>query len=340
MNIIYATDDNFVPFAGVSIFSLLYNNKNSKEINIYILDNNISEINKQLLRKTVESFGRSIDFFNVDKYMSKIKETGAREWSGSLSAYARLFIGEFFNETTTDRVLYLDCDTIVNGDITELFTLDMSGYACGAVCDYISSGIRLIDGLKLSDKYYNSGVMLIDINNWNSNHCQDRIINHMNNVQASYPYVDQDIINAVLHDDIYTLPIQYNVFPYYNYYGFDETCYIYDLNEENHYTKREYGAHLKDKEPVIIHYTKTFLGRPWEEGNNDELAVYWDKYYNLSLWKDIYKKEIFVSNPIAKSQYWFSRHLNKKLYLNISRLFARRYMKKLQEEYCNNKVAK
>jgi lipopolysaccharide biosynthesis glycosyltransferase len=107
MNIIYATDDNFVPFAGVSIFSLLYNNKNSKEINIYILDNNISEINKQLLRKTVESFGRSIDFFNVDKYMSKIKETGAREWSGSLSAYARLFIGEFFNETTTEYCIWI-----------------------------------------------------------------------------------------------------------------------------------------------------------------------------------------------------------------------------------------
>lgn len=335
LNIVYATDDGFVPFAGVSIYSLLYNNQKNADVNIYILDNNISETNKDLLRQTVKEFKCEIYFLDVNSCLKEVEKTGARDWSGSMSAYARLFISDFFSNPDIKRVLYLDCDTIVNGELTKLFSIDMGEYACAAVADYISAGIRLIDGLQLSDKYFNSGVLLIDIDRWNEHHCQKRIIQHMYDVRASYPYVDQDIINAVLHGDILLLPMQYNVFPYYSYFGFDEVCYLYDLNDRNHYSREHYLENLYHKEPIIIHYTKTFLGRPWEEGNHDELSAFWDKYYNLSIWKTQYQKQIFVSNPIAKLQYWGSNHMNKSLFMWIHRLFARINMRKMYKHYYN-----
>ena len=48
INVVYAADDNFIPVMGVSIVSLLKNNRDMSNINVTILATNVSELNKQI----------------------------------------------------------------------------------------------------------------------------------------------------------------------------------------------------------------------------------------------------------------------------------------------------
>ena len=56
LNIIYSSDNNYCIYMGVSILSVLENNKNFNSINIYIVENNINDVNKLKLKKIVESY--------------------------------------------------------------------------------------------------------------------------------------------------------------------------------------------------------------------------------------------------------------------------------------------
>ena len=62
MNVVYSSSDSYAPIAGVSIMSLLHNNTDADEINIYMIDNNISDENKKRFENMVDKFGRNIVF--------------------------------------------------------------------------------------------------------------------------------------------------------------------------------------------------------------------------------------------------------------------------------------
>ena len=55
MNIVYSSSDSYAPIAGVSIMSLLHNNTDADEINIYMIDNNISDENKKRFENMVDN---------------------------------------------------------------------------------------------------------------------------------------------------------------------------------------------------------------------------------------------------------------------------------------------
>ena len=67
--------------------------------------------------------------------------------------YGRILIPQLISD---DRVIYLDADTIVNGSLKDLFSLDMDGHTIGAVEDFsmtgtFNSGMLLIDNQKLRE---------------------------------------------------------------------------------------------------------------------------------------------------------------------------------------------
>ena len=64
MNIVYSSSDSYAPIAGVSIMSLLHNNTDADEINIYMIDNNISDENKKRFENMVDKFGRKYCFYS------------------------------------------------------------------------------------------------------------------------------------------------------------------------------------------------------------------------------------------------------------------------------------
>lgn len=342
LDLVWATDENFVMMAGVSMVSVFENNKSFEKIRVWILTDNVSEKGKSQLSECARQYHREIQFLNAEDYLFSIKEIGARQWAnGSFSTYSRLFIANIMEEFDVSRVIYCDCDLIIDGSLEEVWNYDLGNKVLGMVKEYNRIEVRDMLDLPRNTSYYQAGFLLIDVDEWKKKKCTEKILDHMQNVCAVYPYVDQDLINCVLHDEICTLPIQYNVNPRAIQYSYKELIYIYGLNEKSYYTEQEFNQGLRNgNTPVVYHNSDPCAGRPWQVGNHHIFAEKWDYYYEHSMWCKLYNKMEYNPYYLAVIQYWLYSHLPKWIYIRILRISSRYAMRKQIKMFSVYKKAK
>lgn len=140
LHVVYASDDRFAEILGVSLTSLYENNKGMDAINIYVLCNKISDVNKEMLESISRTYGRSSICWIPAKDISKELQMEDAVDRGSSSQYARLFVSSVLPENLK-RVLYLDCDTIIIHPLDELWNIDMQGKTIAALKDVLVHGI-------------------------------------------------------------------------------------------------------------------------------------------------------------------------------------------------------
>lgn len=314
MNILYQSDDNYAVYMGVSICSLLENNKNVDEINIFIIDDAISEDNKNKLQSMVLEYKRNIMFLNTDKVLREQAIVEAFEYVGmrkNTHSYLKMFLDILLPEFI-DRIIYIDCDTAVTGDLQELFSCDMNGKTVGMVMDSLVIKSKCSIGFGNEDKYYNSGIILVDLNAWKKRECSKRIFNHVKNIRT-YGTIDQDVLNVELKNEILTLPIEYNLQPIHLEYSYAIYTSIFKHGCK-YYSESEIIGAVKN--PKIIHYLRYIGESPWHIGNVHPGAIYFDKYLKRTPWKNLQKK---CSNrgKILKLEKWMYLHLPKKIFLFI-----------------------
>ena len=80
--------------------------------------------------------------------------------------YAFLY-RHFYKKYSYKKVLYLDADTLVLDDIVQLYDTPLVNQTIGAVIDPGQAYALKRLGIHSSDYYFNSGVMIIDIDRWN-----------------------------------------------------------------------------------------------------------------------------------------------------------------------------
>ena len=134
MNILYQFNEKYVPYAGVSITSLLENNREAESISIYILGEQITAASKSKLEALVKKYNRSIFFKDTKSIIEQMKQIGIPAYRGSYAANIRLFCPMFLDESV-DKIIYLDADTIVTGSLKELTDLKMGNDAIAMVLD-------------------------------------------------------------------------------------------------------------------------------------------------------------------------------------------------------------
>lgn len=164
MDIVYSSSDSYCEIAGISMLSLLEHNRNVKELNIYLIDNNISEDNKQKLEGMIAAFGRTLTYLNhPDIEKRSATEINVGRWN--ISTFYRLFLPSMLPETVK-KVLFIDCDTLVMQDLTPLWEMDMGDKWLYGVDDCRGEAYRTNLGLKPEDNYINNGVILVDLEAW------------------------------------------------------------------------------------------------------------------------------------------------------------------------------
>lgn len=137
-------------------------------------------------------------------------EATAHGWSASASY--RLLIPELLPQSV-QRVLYLDSDMVVLDDITELWGIDLEGRALGAVREIPSeedARMRL-ERFGPGHVYFNSGVLLLDLNTWRRERLAARVWAAMAAGKGEYRYPDQDALNAVFDGRWKRLPDRWNM---------------------------------------------------------------------------------------------------------------------------------
>ena len=127
MNIVYSSSDSYAAVAGVSLYSLMVNNSDCDELRIFIIDNHISEKNKEKLTSMCRQFGRDVTFIPIAD-IEKLVGTSIDVGRWNISTFARLFYGSLLPKSV-DKVIHVDCDTMVMDSLKPLWDMDLSGKA-------------------------------------------------------------------------------------------------------------------------------------------------------------------------------------------------------------------
>lgn len=325
LHVMYAADENYAPFMGVSIFSLLENNRDIERITIYTVLDNVSQNNKDRLSKMVNSYGRELEIVDANEFNKTMQELGVPKYRGSYTTHFRKFFHLFMGEDVK-RFLYIDSDTIVPGSLKPLLELDM-GESCGAVVlDALGNKYKLLLGFKPDETYFNAGVTLIDVDNWKKNNCTERLIEHITKERAAYCNPDQDLFNILLRGKTMVIPCQYNFMPVHRAYS--DKAYAKNYGFENYYTKEDINyARLH---PAIIHSYR-FLGEfPWHEGNLHPDTPLFDEYLRRSPWAD-YTKKPSHANLMFRLEKLLYRIVPRDWFLTIFRIITNQLTQKKEK---------
>ena len=256
INIIYASNDGYAGHLAASLCSLLDHNRMAEHIDIYVLSVGMCTEYQNRLKSLAASFGRSLSVVELgnlkERFPYKIDTRGF-----DISAMGRLFAPEVLPESV-GRALYLDCDTIVCGSILPLYETELGGCLTGMVMEpTVYREMKEAIGMKPEDAYFNSGVILMDLDRWRDEGVLKKLLDFYGSHAGSLFACDQDTINGALRGRICSLPPKYNFFTNYRYFRYQtlkKLCAAY----------KEVGEQAFDeakRAPVVIHY----LGdeRPW-----------------------------------------------------------------------------
>ena len=280
-HIVYASDDRFAEILGVSLVSL-FENSMDMGIVLYILDSGITSGNKEKLEAVCKSYKRKPPVWIEAKDISKELSMEVAVDRGSLTQYARLFLSGCLPEHL-GRVLYLDCDILINHSIRELWNLDLHGKTIAALMDAFSKAYRKNIDLEPDDIMFNSGVMLIDLDKWRRDNVEKKLLSFIIRKKGHIQQGDQGALNAVLSKETYCFKPQMNAVTIYFDFTYDELLAY--RKPQGVYTREQIKEAVKD--PYIIHFTTSFASRrPWVKGCKHRYVSDWLKYKGMSPWKD------------------------------------------------------
>ena len=169
MKVMYLCDNNYAYIAGISILSLMDNNQDADNITFYIIEDGVDDYNKSKLVQIVNEYGRDIIFIPKPNLKPFLGERIELHWWIE-NVFSRVFLQEVFKDyPDIDRLLYIDCDTLILGNLKELWNVKLEGDFVGAgVCEAMGSLHKKAIGLSKEDNYYNAGMFLIDMVKWRS----------------------------------------------------------------------------------------------------------------------------------------------------------------------------
>lgn len=261
-HIVLNMDDGYIVHAVTMLTSVFVNNPD-EDITVHILSSGLSEKVKHTIRQCIEGrYGQTVQFYDVDTADTDIFPEYVNSHINKSANY-RLFVADIL-PTDIHKVLYLDCDLIVESPLKELFDADISNSAVAAVEDMWSGKDDNYErlGYDRTYAYFNSGVLLINIDWWRNHSLSKSFIDYLNN-HENLKFVDQDILNGVLHDQWLSLPLRWNVQD-----GF--------LRSKLKIRKERRKELLREcRHPAIIHFTGS--RKPW---NYDCLNPYRDRYFH------------------------------------------------------------
>ena len=272
INILCATDKNFVPYCGIMLTSLFENNKDEL-ISVYLLvDDTVGEKDKDKYIRLAKQYQQSINITHVDAATFEKYPVYNQQWTNSI--YYRLLAAELL-PTSIDKIIYLDADIIVTRSIREMWEVDVENYAVGAIIDIWAPNKQVYERLNLKNdsQYFNSGSMVLNLKYWREHELSKQYMQYIKDNFEKLWFNDQDTLNGVLYNQKLMLPVNYN---------FQVLLLKKSLFDEM--TEEQKKDILETTNPLIMHYSAST--KPWSiMYYNMPYIELWRKYRDKSLWK-------------------------------------------------------
>ena len=237
-----AFDKGYITPFYVLLTSIFHNNKANK-LAIHTIATGIDQQEKERLISYVNQNKGDIYFYEINEDLTSNLIIPANSHF-TVATYYRLFFPTLVPKEIT-KLIYIDVDTVVIGDLAELYNTIIDSVPIAAV-EEPGNLIRPDLGLNESNKYFNAGVLLINVILWKDQDITKKAITFLSKYPERIKFADQDALNAVLIDNWFELNKKYNL------------TYS-DVLPGNLPTKYKFSSFLKDI--VIIHYSTNH--KPW-----------------------------------------------------------------------------
>ena len=214
--VFFSTDDHYVPFLDVALASMIENASKEYKYKIIVLNTGLETENIAKIKQR-EREGFTIDFVDISEDLKNIKSRFKNVYHFSIVTYYRLFIASLFPQY--DKVLYLDCDIVVLGDISELYNTDLGGNIIAAAPEQFVQNtheFRMYAEKALGvdpDGYVNAGVLVISLDEFRKNMIEKMFIDLITAYDFDLLDPDQAYLNYLCRDKIRVLPNGWNKEP-------------------------------------------------------------------------------------------------------------------------------
>ena len=264
--IVMMTDDNYIIPTAVALESLYDNKKNDTEYKIYILGDNLQQSSVNFFEKLTK-YNFSVEVLIVE---NPYKDFFNKNPNMSCTTFLKFDIP--FLLPNYEKILYLDGDTIILKDLSDLFAIDLENNYLGMVLDYHQLATKQNKKLGI-DKYYNAGVMLFNAKKFRDENIHDILGKTYEKNSKIFTYHDQDTFNVVLNGNIKELNLKYNWMVSNLYFRNSKIRNTYHLSQ------KEYP----NGEIAIVHLTTRL--KPWKY-KNVKFSKEWMQYFYKSKVKD------------------------------------------------------
>lgn len=311
----FASDANYVPYLAATLRSVLDHSSPTHNYDLVVLSQNISPGDQwQIRAMTGGADNVSLRFIDVSAQVEKKAGVFFTSAHISVAAYFRLFTPSIF--ALYPRLLYLDVDLVALTDVAELFNTDLEGAVAGAARDYLAvkdlpqkrnAGWREQLGLKDHSSYFNSGVMLLDLEQMRRDNFEQKWFELLARLKQPSLH-DQDIMNSTCQGRVKYVDGAWNSLAWAEACG--ETIFREELSE------KLYGEYVEAlKSPKILHYLSRH--KPWDLPHLDLADLFWDcarrtPYYERLIFNNL--RRLNAENgafkarlrlPPSRLKYWF-----------------------------------
>lgn len=278
IHVVFIADDAYMFATGVAVSSIKENQSSGTAYVIHVLCDHVSSAKKEKLQR-LQDINFEIDIIDVSE-TADVSAFFMKGFPVSPSAIYKFKIPQIF--PNLDRIIYMDGDLIVQGDLSSLWEQNIDDCYVAAVSDrhaYFFKRKTLVEriGYPHSD-YFNSGVMLLNLNLMRKNGITERLFDYRLNGRNDF--MDQDALNVVLGEHARFLPLKYNTIA---------TCVRYcDAEHLNWHYPDTHVADREDacKSALIYHYASG--AKPWKYVNGEYREA----------WISVWKKSIYSDEPI------------------------------------------
>jgi len=270
VHIVVSLDDNYVIPLYVMLFSILENTQAA--LDIFVIQQHLHPHSRSLLSSLFDQKkSATISFVAIPTDWEMKFPHNHFEYISEATFY-RLALADLL-PAHIDRVLYLDCDLIIEEDISTLWKMDLSGKSIGAIAELFPAlpmfpqKESLYQNLGLSDShaYFNAGVLLFDLAKWRRHNWGQACLTFLLDFPEKVLFDDQDALNYVLKDDWQVLPARWNVTNIW--FRFES-----ELKQQHIWQPAA--------EPAIIHFTTH--SKPWQPGNRHPYRGRFFEYWRRS----------------------------------------------------------
>ena len=254
VTVLLCVDDGYIAQASVAIGSMLMASRSRFNVIIAAINRDDALWRRYLSPLEARFDTCRIEIVDVDaEVFSSLPTTGAI----TLSTYSRILLAQIMADRG-DRVIYLDADILVLGDLAELWRMSLKGIAAAAPDPFNINAAEI--GFTRDEFYFNAGIMLIDVAIWRVADIGSRALQYLVD-NPDTPWLDQDALNVTLRGRTMPLPMEWNFQPRCA----DVTPAFLSMNADDYRRTR--------RAPKIIHFTTSH--KPW----NDAWRVHYSELY-------------------------------------------------------------